>query len=493
MRRETWCLCCLALLALPIAAAPGPPSLVYSTYLGGSDDDMAFAVAADPQGNTYVTGVTWSADFPVSGSLQPLRHADAFVTKLDPDGHPVWSTWLGGSSGELGYGIGVSPRGDVYVTGITYSDDFPRIATTLPLPAADPGWGNVFIACLDASGSFLRWSATVGGSLRDEVQGLAVDRSGSVYLTGGTSSPDFPVRAALKPALSDPADAFLMKLTRDGAFVYSTYLGGGSFDYGWDVAADAAGNAYVVGETSSADFPVVNAAQPSPGDQGDAFVARVSPSGSSLVWSTYLGGSYAESGRSIAVDPAGSAYVTGFTGSPDFPTRNPLKSTINLLVDFYPSDAFVTKLGRSGTLVYSTYLGGSHVDLGEGIAVDAQGRASVTGFTQSTDFPLRDAFQTECRPAFSDHYCDPDVFVARLTPAGDRLDWASYLGGSTGPYPLDWPMDIALDPRGEIFLAGWTLSTDFPAVNAIQSSYGGGLSDAFVAKIAPRRAPARGR
>jgi len=111
MRRETWCLCCLALLALPIAAAPAPPRLVYSTYLGGSDDDIAFAVATDPQGNTYVTGVTWSADFPVSGSLQPLRDADAFVTKLGPDGRLVWSTWLGGSSGELGYGSASAPVG----------------------------------------------------------------------------------------------------------------------------------------------------------------------------------------------------------------------------------------------------------------------------------------------------------------------------------------------------------------------------------------------
>ncbi|HSN86297.1 MAG TPA: SBBP repeat-containing protein, partial [Thermoanaerobaculia bacterium] len=257
------------------------PVLVYSTYLGGSAEDEISAVAVDAAGNTYVTGDTDSFDFPVAGTIQPLRTRDAFVSKLDPNGELVWSTLLGGEDFDAGFGITVDAEGHVAVAGATHSADFSRIGTSLPLPPPQGLISDLFIARLDPSGSSLLWSARIGGSDLDGASGLAVDPAGHLYVVGSTLSRDFPVHAALQPSVADVYNTFLMKLTPDGAFVYSTYLGGGNIDYAMDIAADSTGSAYVVGATNSSDFPTRNAAQPAlRGGGGDAFILRVTSDGS---------------------------------------------------------------------------------------------------------------------------------------------------------------------------------------------------------------------
>ena len=383
-------------------------ALVYSTYLGGSDDDIGAGIAVDREGRAYVTGFTYSTDFPTTQeALQPIPSGgqDAFVAKLNTEGAAlVYSTYLGGSDLDGSLGITVDREGRAYVTGFTYSTDFPTTREALqPIPS---GGQDAFVAKLNARGAALVYSTYLGGSGDEEGFGIAVDREGRAYVTGGTYSNDFPTEDALQPTPNGGQDAFVAKLNAQGtALVYSTYLGGSGDEEGVGIAVDRAGQAYVTGgPTNSTDFPTTREAlQPTFGGVYDAFVAKLNARGTALVYSTYLGGSEFENGSGIAVDRAGQAYVTGYTLSTDFPTKNALQSTFGGV-----EDAFVTKLNaRGAALVYSTYLGGSSLEFGGGIAVDRAGQAYVTGQTQSTDFPTKNALQ----PTFGGV---EDAFVTKI-------------------------------------------------------------------------------
>src|SRR5262245_25257658 len=407
------------------------PILAYSTYVGGSGRDRGHAIALDTTGNVYITGFTTSvADFPTMAAWQPafggLRtngfFGDAFVTKFDPAGALIYSTYLGGSDEDAGYRIAVDSLGNAYVTGQTFSADFPT--TSGAFQTALSGGVDAFVTKLDPRGLPL-YSTYLGGSGGELGHGIAVDARGAAYVTGDSSSADFPTTpGAFNTTLG--AGVFVTKLDRNGALVYSTYLrtgsepqiavdaaqhayiaGGGavfvakldaagsalvySFDLGAGgevsgIAVDSSGNAYVTGFTGEG-FPTTAGAFQTVfggGNESDAFVTKVNPTGSALVYSTYLGGSGADGGRGIAVDSAGNAYVTGFTNSSDFPTTGPAFQS----VFGGDLDAFVTTLNASGSaLLYSTYLGGSGSDGGRGIALDGSGNAYITGFTASSDFP----------------------------------------------------------------------------------------------------------
>jgi hypothetical protein len=303
--------------------------LVYSTYLGGSISDSAQSIAVDSAGSAIVTGATSSTDFPTTAGAAQTTHAggelDAFVTKLDATGSGlVFSTYLGGSDGQSGRGIAVDGAGSAYVTGYTYSTDFP---TTLgAAQTTNAGFADAFVTKLDATGSGLVFSTYLGGIEADVSFGIAVDFAGSAYVTGDTNSTDFPTTAgAAQPTFAGATDAFVTKLDATGSgLVYSTYLGGSgdAGDAGRDIAVDAAGSAYVSGVTSSTDFPTTAGAVQTTygGHFFDAFVTKLSSTGSALVYSTYLGGNFDDFLGDIAVDSAGSAYVTGSTDSTNFPT-----------------------------------------------------------------------------------------------------------------------------------------------------------------------------
>ncbi|MGD0199850.1 MAG: SBBP repeat-containing protein, partial [Bryobacteraceae bacterium] len=268
----------------------------------------------------------------------------------------------------------------------------------------------------------LVYSTYLGGSNYERVYGIAVDGAGSAYVTGYTQSTDFPTQsphqATLRtaPGVQVAVDVFVTKLTPAGnALVYSTYLGGSDQDEGYGIAVDAAGSAYIVGSTQSTNFPIQSAYQATYQVGGAAFVTKLSPAGNALIYSTYLGGA---DGRGIAVDAAGSAYVTGYTQSSNFPTQSPYQATFQGYFD-----AFVTKLTPVGNaLVYSTYLGGSWDDGGDGIAVDGAGSAYVTGYTGSTNFPTQSPYQATLQGS-------QNAFVTKLTPAGNALSYSTYLGG----------------------------------------------------------------
>ncbi len=377
---------------------------VYSTYLGGSNNDEGWDVAIDSNGSAYVTGSTSSTDFPTANSYQPTLKgdSDAFVTKLSPGGNSlVYSTYLGGYSTECGYGIIVDSDGSAYVTGETSSSNFPL---KIAFQETYGGSGDAFVTMFTLGGNDLEYSTYLGGSDFDNGKGIAVDSHGSAYVTGRTSSPNFPIKDAYQGTKKGNWDAFVTKLSSTGKYLlYSTYLGGSNEDNGEDIALDNHENAYVTGMTSSSDFPTKNAYQETNGGADDAFVTKLSTAGDDLVYSTFLGGNDSDYGYGIAVDRPGSAYITGWTSSSNFPIGNVYQETYG-----GSKDAFVTKLTPFGNaLSYSTYLGGSNIEEGYGIAVDSNRNAYVTGHTYSTDFPTHNACQNSSAGGY-------DVFVARF-------------------------------------------------------------------------------
>jgi hypothetical protein len=434
------------------------PTLVYSTYLGGSGSpyDNGHGIAVDASGNAYVTGWTWSSNFPTTpGAFQTTDPnggvwLSPFVSKLNAAGSAlVYSTYVGGWGG--GTSIAVDASGDAYITGsITGDIDFP----TTPGAFQTAGAG-VFVTKLNATGSALLYSTILGTCPNNYGSGIAIDASGNAYVAGVINSPGsytFPATPGAFQTTSDGSDAFVTKLNAAGsALVYSTYLGGSRSDWGSGIAVDAAGNAYVTGSTSSSDFPTTPGAfqTTGPGSFYGAFVSKLNATGSALVYSTYLG----LSSLSIAVDSAGSAYVTGSSGP-----------------------VLVTKLNAAGSdLVYSTFFGG--YGEGSGIAVDASGNAYVTGVSWSPGFPTTPgAFQTTYGGG------DGDAFVSELNASGSALLYSTYLGGSD----VDGGVGIAIDASGNAYVTGYTGSSNFPTTpGAFQNTPAGGAvgGDPFVAKL----------
>jgi uncharacterized protein (TIGR03437 family) len=445
-------------------------ALIFLTYLGGSKDDIAIAVAADSVGSAYVTGYTNSADFPVTsnglqktfggyvGSGFALRLGDAFVTKLSPDGKSlVYSTYLGGSSDDGGFAIALDGSNNAYVTGTTLSRNFPT-----------------------TSGAY---QTTYQGSAGQE--NFPLFGSGLSAIVGG--------------------DVFIAKINPTGsALIYSTLLGGNADDIAATIAVDGSGNAYVGGYTLSRNFPTTSGAfQTAYGGTeqqnfffnfGDGFISKINSSGTALVYSTLIGGRGDDWVSSLLVDPTGSVYATGSTTSDNFPTKAPMQTsfygptTLPQDVDMFFGDAFVLKLNAAGTgLVFSTFLGGSGDDCGMSIALDGAGNIIVGGLSNSMDFPVTsDAFQPKLAgPGFiSERQTFGDGFIFQLSANGASKMYGTYIGG-TGD---DAIFSIALAPSGTLYFAGSTVSSDFPVKSAAQPNSGGTStslynSDAFVGAI----------
>jgi Beta-propeller repeat len=467
------------------------PVLFYSTRLGGTDGDAGYAIALGSSGEVYVTGETGSTNFPGAKPLQrTFRGAtDVFVAKLSADGSQLlYSTYLGGSGADVGYGIAVDTAGNAYITGDTRSTDFPLIA---PWQSKLGGAADVFVAKLSSDGSRLLYSTYFGGGGGERGLGIAADSAGNAYVTGYTNSTDLPVSNALQGKFAGGnADAFVLKLNPAGsAPVYATYLGGGNDrpDIGTAIAADAAGHAYVTGFTNSVDFPTVNPLQKFRGPT-DAFVTKFNSDGSALIYSTHLGGTADDEAMGIAVDDAGSAYVTGHTESLNFPTTAGAFRTgcvavpVNIPIGNICSggDAFVSKLRPDGSgLVYSTYISGSSFEVGRSVAVDAAGSAHVTGLTNSVDFPMVNPVQDTFGGG------GYDAFVVKLNPGGSALTYSTYLGGSGD----DGGYGIAVDAAGDAWVTGYTTSSDFPIRRPLRSPSTPsprGSRDSFVAKISDK-------
>jgi hypothetical protein len=417
-------------------------SLIYSTYVGGSGADSGNAIAVDGSGDAFVAGGTGSSNFPgTTGFYQPSLKGglDAFVFELTPTGSALtYSTYLGGSEDDFASGIALY-SGSAYVVGSTDSSDFP---TKNPLQPSIAGGSNGFVTVLNSSGNALVYSTFLGGGTGDFASAIAVDSSGNAYVTGGTENTGFPVKNPLQPACgsdgtcnSGKYDAFVTVYNPTGsAYVYSTFLGGEGTDEGLGIAVDASGDAYVTGLTQSADFPLKTALFPTLGGTQDAFVTELNPGGTAMVYSTFLGGGLSDAGTSIAVDGNKNAYVTGQTGSSDFPTASPTQSGSG-----GGNDAFVSEIKSTGSaLLFSTYLGGAaDENTNEGsniasigsIAVNSTGaNIYVAGNTASTDFPTVAAEQ-------STYGTGTDAFVAMYSQNSTSPDFTISGTALTGVTP----------------------------------------------------------
>ena len=451
------------------------PTLAFSTFIGGNSMDRADGIAVDSAGNVYITGSTLSPDFPVTpGAFQTTKapfNFDAFVTKMNATGSAlIYSTYFGGANRDSGSDIAIDAAGNAYITGQTDSSDLPVTPGAFRTTAVLTDETTAFVTKFNATGTALVYSTYLAPILGN---GIAVDSAGNAFITGQANA-DYPTTpGAFQTTSAGSSEAFVTKMNATGtALIYSTFLGGSGFDAASEIAIDAAGNAYVIGQ-AQAGFPVTPGAFQTSfsGGNNDAFVTKLNPAGTALVYSTYLGGSGSDNGSAIAINAAGNAYVTGSTDSSNFPTTPGAFQSVNA----GGLDAFVTELNTTGNaLAYSTYLGGSGTDFATRIAVDAAGNASVVGLTGSSNFPTSaDAIQ-------SSYGGNNDAFVTRVNPTGTALVFSTYLGGSSPEIGLS----VALDAVGSIYVSGSTSSADFPTTpGAFQTVFGGGASDGFVSKI----------
>jgi hypothetical protein len=471
--------------------------LVYSTLLGGDMLDQANGIAVNAGGEAFIVGNTTSngtypAGYPTTtGSYQTTNRGnyDAFVTRLNSTGGSlIYSTYIGGLNNDEASAIALDGSGDAYITGWTESrGSYPAGYPTTPnaYQKTNNGSDDAFVTKLNASGSGLIYSTYVGGASNEVAQCIAVDISGNAYITGNsTSSGTYPTgypttSGAYQTSNATAQQAFVTKLNSFGsALIYSTYLGGGTEVTSQGIAVDVAGNAYVTGVTLDGYPTTLEAVQPTfGGGDDDAFVTKLNPMGSALIYSTYLGGLGEDIAYAIAVDMSGNAYITGYTFSSLFPTTLGVYQTSN----HGSGDVFVSKLNAAGTaLIYSTYIGGSDFDIGATIVLDNSLNAYISGWTFSdtpSPFPTTSgAYQTHLVGG-------DDAFVAELNPFGSSLIYSSYIGGQI----QDDARGIALDSSGYCYITG-ACGNGYPTTQgAFQTlTNAGNKGCAYVSKFAFR-------
>jgi hypothetical protein len=457
------------------------PVLAFASYLGGNAGDSAVAVAIDPQLNIYVTGHTLSPNFPTSvasyRSTSTGSDEDIFVTKLTPSGNQlVFSTYIGGSGSDRPVGFAVDSQGNIGVAGNSSSTDFPTAGQTF-----QPSGTGIFLTRLRSDGAALLGSTFLGGisgAPSGILQAMAADAAGNFYLAGYTSADTLPVtEGVMQTQRRGNSDAFVARINPSlSTLLYCTYLGGALFDQASAIVPDSLGNAWITGHTSSTDFPLTAAGYRAPnrGDT-DAFVVRMNNVGTALVTSAIVGGAGPDFGQAITLGPNNSVYIAGLTLSSNFPTSS---GVFQPLRPQFANAGFITRLNQQAdTLVYSTYLGsvGTYYNLEaiSSVLADSTGAAYIAGYGTGNGFPTTTgALQTPGPGA-------QDGFLARLTPAGDLLNYGTYLGGANN----DAILGMALDAAGNVYLAGSTISNNFPSTaGTLQRTYGG-AGDGFVAKV----------
>ncbi len=509
--------------ALPLVI---DPVLVYASFMGGSGDDKSFDLALDNAGNIYIAGSTNSPDLPTTGGAldsacgsdgncdaavsggTTILNTDFFVTKLDPSGAPVYTTYLGGSQSDVATGIVVNGAGEAYLSGYTASADFPTTPGAFDPACTDTSPADGFcdegveatVVKLNASGNNLLYSTYLGGNGDDYARAIAIDGTGAAYVTGDTASGDFPMAPGV---FAGEEDVFAAKLDAAGStLLYATYVGGIGTDIGLDIAVDTGGNAYLTGFTASADFPVTAGALDTLcGSTGacdglvddnndgvfetiftfDAFVTKLDGSGMNMLYSTYLGGERYDHGNAITVDSAGNAYVAGETRSNAFPPALSTTAYQNAIAGSY--DGYLARLNAAGTaLDFFTYIGGTHGDTVSDLAVAPDGGIHLLGSTFSRDFPVLAPFQNPPPQRQDDTVIvyDSDAWLARFNADASTLRASSTFGGQHN----DYGTALGVGGDGKAYLTGYTVSVDMPVTSmANQSTHGNEIPGDTVAGV----------
>ena len=459
--------------ARPAALFAGRLELIYSSYVGGSGSDHCHGVALGTGGDVYLIGYTTSLDFPTVAPYQPSLAGgdwDAFVARIGSSGSTLlYSGYLGGTDDDdYGYGLSLGAGGELLLTGSTLSHDFP---TLNPYQPSKSSWSDAFVARISSSGSALTFSTYCGGSANDAGNGVALGAGGEISVVGYTLSPNFPTVNSFQAALAGTSsDAFVLRLESSGsALLFSTYLGGDGTEEGCGISTAAGGGEdWVVGYTASGDFPLSSPYQDSyAGGIYDAFVSRLGSSGSALPYSTYLGGEGIDRGYAIVTNPAGGeVWVSGPTESADFPTAAPYQADLA-----GSSDVFLSRLSSSGSsLAYSSYLGGLSSDEPHALALGSAGEVHLTGYA-SYDFPTFNPYQASSAGL-------DDIFVSKLASSGSPLIFSTFLGGAA--FEEGW--GIAVGSEGEVYVAGYTGSANFPTARPFQPGSSGSW-DGTVSKL----------
>jgi uncharacterized protein (TIGR03437 family) len=517
------------------------PSLAFSTYYGSSGLDGARGIAVDSSGNILIAGGTTSGNLPglstKSFQVDYLGNGDAFVAKMNGSGTALaWVTYLGGTNLDLATSIAVDSSGNAYVTGSTDSGDFPIYPSKTSVAQGTFGGdggngsfytiGDAFVAKLDPTGKMV-WSTYLGGSQDDGASAIALDSSGNVYIAGATVSTGFPGASGGfqrnfggkggQPTIPesgyvsfDTGDAFVAKINPSGSqLLAATYLGGSFDDFALALTIDSSGNVWVGGGTNSVNFPRVNPIQNHYGggtnfnaqpifSTGDGFISELSSDLKTLKYSSYFGGTQDDAVSGIAVDSSGAVYFTGGTQSSDLPgTSNSYHGPSTGAPQNTPyviGDAFLAKLEPGGAkLAFSFYFGGSAEDGATALALDAEGNLTVVGATNSTDFctPTAGAISSQLNGGASETspgYEQPNVgdgFIARFTSSG-TMTYCSFIGGAG----YDALGGLALDSSGNVYATGVTYSTNFPTTSGVVQAANAGSPDAVVLKLTVSSGPA---
>ncbi|MHA1907828.1 MAG: SBBP repeat-containing protein, partial [Candidatus Thorarchaeota archaeon] len=439
-----------------------------STFLGGSTSEYGMAVTLDSAGNAYVFGHTASPNFPTLNALNDTHGGgyDLFLSKFSPAGELLYSTFIGGDDNDFAYRVAVDNSGDIYLAGYTQSD------TGFPLVNAQNstygGWNyDSYLIKVDSSGSSIVFSTFLGGDRDDHIFGLALDTSGNVYVAGFTTSADFPTVNAYNDTKGAQSDGFLTKYDPTGqTMLYSTFLGGVSLDVIRDLAIDSDGYCYLTGQTGSSNFPTANAMNSTYNGGLDIFITKMKPGEPGLNYSTFYGGTGNEDTRSHAVDSSGNIYFTGISYAAGYPLKKEIQTYQG------DKDIIITGINSTGTgVIFSTYLGSAGADEGHAIALNSAGQVYFAGFVSGSGVPMSNALDAT-------YAGDYDVVVGRLTPTHDGIGFATLLGG-TGREEVRG-LDVYND--GSIVVVGNTMSNTFPTDDAFNDTYSG-TRDVFVTWI----------
>ena len=457
--------------------------LIYSTYIGGSGEEVGVSIAVDASGNAYIYGETQSTNYDITtGAFQTTNAGgfnDVFVTKLNATGTAiVYSTYIGGTGDDIPSKIALDAASNAYITGSTKSINFPITSGAFQtVKGGSISDGDAFVTKLNTAGTALIYSTYLGGSGGDDGAGsIALDDSGNAYIAGGTASINFPITSgAFQTILKGGGDVFVTKLNATGtAIVYSTYIGGSGGDGASSITLDASGNTYITGSTTSTDFYITSGAFQTThgGGSNDAFVTKLNATGTALIYSTYIGGNDKEYTTSIVIDTLGNSYITGYTLSFNYPTTLGAFQTIR----DGARDIFITKFNATGTtLIYSTFIGGNYDDYGEDIVLDSFGNAYITGTTWSSTYDVTPgAFST------SNLFGGASSIVSKLNATGSSLLYSTFIGefGTDNSYGTS----IVLDASNNAYFTGMT-NNMYPITSGAFQTMNGGNFDVFVSKL----------